>query len=199
MQWSWIVTSGEAVLMVLLTTVGIYLSMILLTRVSGLRSFSKMSGFDFAVTVAIGSVLATTIVSENPPLLQAAVGLAALYGVQILVATLRERSGAVSAAVDNAPLLLMAGEEILEDNLRKARVTEADLRAKLREANVLRLEEVRAVVFESTGDVSVLHGPPGGTELEPGLLEGVVGRERLRRTASPNADRKGAANAGGGI
>lgn len=80
MQWSWIVTSGEAVLMVLLTTVGIYLSMILLTRVSGLRSFSKMSGFDFAVTVVIGSVLATTVVSENPPLLQAAVGLAPSTG-----------------------------------------------------------------------------------------------------------------------
>lgn len=199
MQWSWIVTSGEAVLMVLLTTVGIYLSMIFLTRISGLRSFSKMSGFDFAVTVAIGSVLATTIVAEDPPLLQAAVGLAALYGIQMLVATLRERSGAVSAAVDNAPLLLMAGEDVLHENLRRARVTEADLRAKLREANVLRLEEVRAVVFESTGDVSVLHGPADGVGLEPELLEGVKGKERFVLPADRGADGDGRGSAGGGI
>lgn len=179
MQWSWILTSLEAVLMVLLSTAGIYLSMILLTRVSGLRSFSKMSGFDFAVTVAIGSVLATTIVTEDPPLFQAAVGLAALYGIQMLVATLRSRSPAVGAAVDNAPLLLMAGEEVLTENLRRAQVTEADVRAKLREANVLDPREVRAVVLESTGDVSVLHGPRDGKALDPALLDGVVGRERI--------------------
>lgn len=199
MQWSWIVTSGEAVLMVLLTTVGIYLSLIILTRLAGLRSFSKMSGFDFAMTVAIGSVIASTVLTEDPPLLQAAAALAMLYGAQLLVAILRVRSKAVSRAVDNEPLLLMHGPEVLHHNLRRARVTEADLRAKLREANVLDPREIRAVVLETTGDVSVLHGPPDGAELDPGLLEGVVGGERLRRTASRSADQKGGANAGGGI
>lgn len=199
MQWSWILTSLEAVLMVLLSTAGIYLSMILLTRVSGLRSFSKMSGFDFAVTVAIGSVLATTIVTEDPPLFQAAVALAALYGIQMLVATLRIRSPAVSAAVDNEPLLLMAGEEVLTENLRRAQVTEADVRAKLREANVLDPREVRAVVLETTGDVSVLHGPPDGAALDPGLLEGVVGSERVADAGGDPSGGPEGSSAGGGI
>lgn len=47
---------------------------------------------------------------------------------------------------------------MLHDNMRKARVTESDLWSKLREANVLNLNQVRAVVFEATGDISVLHG-----------------------------------------
>ena len=47
---------------------------------------------------------------------------------------------------------------ILQENLDKARITKADLAAKLREANVLRLQDARAVIFESTGDISVLHG-----------------------------------------
>ena len=51
----------------------------------------------------------------------------------------------------------MKDGEIYYDNLKKARVTESDLRGKLREANVIQLSEVRAVVFETTGDVSVLH------------------------------------------
>ncbi len=59
--------------------------------------------------------------------------------------------------VDNKPLFLMIREEILWDNLKKARVTEGDLRAKLREANVIELSEVKAVIFETTGDISVLH------------------------------------------
>ena len=51
----------------------------------------------------------------------------------------------------------MDGNEILEDNLRKARVTKSDLRSKLREANVTRLDQVKSVIFETTGDISVLH------------------------------------------
>ena len=51
----------------------------------------------------------------------------------------------------------MKKEEILWSNMKKSKVTEGDLRVKLREANVLRLLEVKAVVFETTGDISVLH------------------------------------------
>lgn len=67
----------------------------------------------------------------------------------------------------------MDGPQILHENLRRARVPETDLIAKLREANVLNLDQVRAVVLETTGDISVLHGGPDGPDLEPTLLTGV--------------------------
>lgn len=180
MDWSWVTTSLGAVVMVAVSAVGIYLSVMILTRWAGLRSFAKISSFDFAMTVAIGSLIASTIITEDPPLLQAAAALVALYALQMGVAVLRRRSGLVRAAVDNTPLLLMDGRRVLWENMDAARLTEADLRAKLREANVLRLEEIRAVVMESTGDVSVLHGPPDGAALEPALLEGVGGFEASR-------------------
>ncbi len=65
--------------------------------------------------------------------------------------------------MDNSPLLLMDGSTVIEDNLRKARVTRGDLRSKLREANITRLSQVKAVVFETTGDISVLHESGDGT------------------------------------
>lgn len=55
-DWSWITTTGTAVLMVVLSALGIYLTLVLFTRLAGLRSFSKMSSFDFAITVGIGTV-----------------------------------------------------------------------------------------------------------------------------------------------
>lgn len=171
----WLATGWGAAAMAVVSALGIYLAMVILTRLAGLRSFSKISSFDFAVTVAIGSVLATTILSDDPPLARAAIALAALYGIQMVVAWLRTRSDAVCRTVDNAPLLLMDGKRILHENLRKAKLTEADLRGKLREANVLTPDQIRAVVMESTGDVSVLHGDADGPELDPSLLEGVRG------------------------
>lgn len=91
MDLSWINSSWSALLMSVLTTFGIYISLIIYTRIAGLRSFSKMSSFDFAITVAMGSLLVSTIISRNPSLLPAVVSLAALYSVQMFVACLRGR------------------------------------------------------------------------------------------------------------
>lgn len=133
-------------------------ALIALTRMAGLRSFSKMSGYDFAITVAMGSVLASVVVTKSTGPIVGIAALAALFGVQAVLSHLRVGSEVASKAMDNAPLLIMRGSEVLHDNLRAAKMTESDLMAKLREANVLELSAVQAVVFEQTGDVSVLHG-----------------------------------------
>ncbi len=149
-------TSWKSVGLISLSALGIYLAVILLTRICGKRSFSKMSSFDFAMTVAVGSIIATTILSSSVRLIDGLVGLIAVYALQIIVAFAR-RNKYVTKIVDNSPLLLMDGDKIIASNLRKARVSEGDLRSKLREANVTKLSQIKAVVFETTGDISVLH------------------------------------------
>ncbi|MEH6405652.1 MAG: YetF domain-containing protein [Leeuwenhoekiella sp.] len=168
----WFVASPESLLAICISALGIYIAVIIYTRIAGKRSFSKMSSFDFAMTVAVGSIIASTILSASVSLLQGAVGLAAVYLLQIGAAMLRRYKG-FQKAIDNPPLLLMKGSIILEDNLRKARVTKGDLRSKLREANVIELSQIKAVVFEATGDISVLHTSDSNVELEEWLLKDV--------------------------
>ncbi|PSQ51255.1 MAG: DUF421 domain-containing protein [Bacteroidetes bacterium QH_10_64_37] len=175
----WIQSTSVALTMVILTAVGIYLILMLCTRLAGLRSFSKMSTFDFAITVATGSLVASVLLTKDPPLVQGAVGLVTLFGIQFIVSYLRSRSTEIANVVDNEPLLLMVGTEVLHQNLKAARVTVDDLREKLREANVTHLEEVRAVVMESTGYISVLHADPDGSALDLRLFEDVRGAEAL--------------------
>ncbi|MAB37896.1 MAG: hypothetical protein CL528_10515 [Aequorivita sp.] len=168
----WFEASTTSIIAIVLTAIGIYIATILFTRLAGKRSFSKMSSFDFAMTVAIGSIIATTVLSKSVSLLQGVVGLAAVYVLQFSVAMMR-RFKFVQKLIDNEPVLLMDGKEILHNNLKKARVTEADLRSKLREANVLELSQVRAVIFECTGDIAVLHTKDEDVEVEDWLLKGV--------------------------
>ncbi|VXB24306.1 DUF421 domain-containing protein [Maribacter litoralis] len=149
-------TSWETVMLISVSAFGIYIAVILFTRIVGKRSFSKMSSFDFAMTVAVGSIVASTILSSTVKMIEGIVGLGIVYLLQISVALAR-RNKSVQKIVDNSPLLLMDGEEIISSNLRKARVTEGDLRSKLREANVTELSQIKAVVFETTGNISVLH------------------------------------------
>ena len=168
----WFDVSYQSVLTISLSALGIYAAVILFTRIAGKRSFSKISSFDFAMTVAVGSILASTILNSTVSLLEGVVGLAAVYLLQMSAAFLR-RFSFFHRLIDNTPLLLMDGPTILEHNLRKARVTKKDLRAKLREANIIGLSQVRAVVFERTGDISVLHTSEEGKEVENWLLKDV--------------------------
>jgi uncharacterized membrane protein YcaP (DUF421 family) len=192
-KWLWV--SEPAVVAIAFTALGIYLAVILLTRLQGLRTFSKMSSFDFAITVAIGSVIASTVVLESVSLMKGAVALAALYTVQFTAATLRQRFDWFGHVQDNEALLLMAGSRVLDANLREAQMTRRDLRSKLREANVIHEGQVRAVVMETTGDVSVLHTAPDGPDLDPALLSGVRDADHLREQENvatgegENADR----------
>ncbi|MGI0105228.1 DUF421 domain-containing protein [Salinimicrobium sp. WS361] len=169
----WFNIGWESVIAISVNAIGIYTAIILFTRLAGKRSFSKMSSFDFAMTVAIGSIIASTVLSKNVSLSSGILGLALIYGLQISVAFFRRYKG-VGEAVDNSPLMLMDGQKILTHNLRRAKVTEGDLRSKLREANVLNLSQVRAVVFETTGDISVLHSNSEDEILEDWLLKDVA-------------------------
>ncbi len=143
--------------MIALSAVCAYAAVILYCRVAGLRSFATMSAFDFVMTVAVGTIFGSTIATKDPSLLAGLFVLALLFILQKVVAVLRQRTR-FDAVTDNTPVLLMRDGEILHENLRRAQVTERDLVARLRRANVRSFDTVNAVVLETTGDVSVLHG-----------------------------------------
>ncbi|WP_370622870.1 DUF421 domain-containing protein [Winogradskyella forsetii] len=149
-------TDMQSILMIILSSIGIYTAIIVYTRLFGKRSFSKMSSFDFAMTVAVGSITATTILSETVSFLEGAIGLLMVYILQLVAAYFR-RYKWFRKRIDNQPTLVMDGQIILKENLKAVRLTEGDLRSKIREANVTKLSEIKAVIFETTGNLVVLH------------------------------------------
>ena len=160
----------DAILRALLLTGIAMFWVVFLVRVNGLRSFSKMTNFDFVMTVAVGSLLAGATQSTSwTAFLQALTAMLGLFTVQRLAARLRKSSDAVESVMQNRPVMLMRDGEIIDAALAQTRVARDDLIAKLREANVLDFTEVRAVVLETTGDVSVLHGDSCSEELIRGV------------------------------
>ena len=141
-----------------------------LIRLIGLRTLSKMTNFDFVVTVASGSLLAGAVqATQWGGFVQALLGVAALFFVQYVIARMRRASGTFEDAIQNGPIFLMYDGKIVREGLETSRVAQSDLLAKLREANVLEMDKVRAVVLETTGDISVLHGDV----LEDRIVDGI--------------------------
>jgi uncharacterized membrane protein YcaP (DUF421 family) len=142
----------------------------LVIRLIGLRSLSKMTNFDFVVTLASGSLLAGAVqASKWPAFVQALAGVAAIFVLQFLIAKLRQQSESFEQAMQNGPIFLMWEGKFIDNALETSRVAKDDVIAKLREANVLDMGQVRAVVLETTGDISVLHGD----HLDDDLVDGI--------------------------
>ncbi len=181
----WFTTSFVAVAATILSTLAVFACVILYTRVCGVRSFAKMSGFDFAMTIAVGSVIAGTALYRSVPVPVGITALTVLFATQWVLAKVRQRWPAVSGVIDNRPILVLYEGEVLDDNLRRAAMSEDDLWSKLREANCLQIDHARAVIVEATGDVTVLHGDPS-IKLESRLFRDVrgldAGPDRLRES-----------------
>ena len=184
----WFGSTPIALLGVVLSSMGMYLTILVLARWSGVRSFAQMSAFDVAVTIAIGSLLATSVVSTDPPLLQGVTAAATLYGLQLVVSRLRRHNETTRRTFDNDPILLMGpGGQLLAENMQIARVTEDDLRCQLRKANVIDPSQVEAVIMEGTGTVHVLWGHGTSPAPDAWILQNV--RDYSGALASPLSSR----------
>lgn len=143
---------------------------VLLVRIVGLRSFSKMTAFDFVATIATGSLIAQAATRNDwSQFIQAMAGIAGVFLVQWLLAKARLQSDGFQNLIKNKPILLMEDGKFLEKAMSESRVSRSSIVEKLRSANISDTSEVHAVVLETTGDISVMHGDG----FDKSLLEGV--------------------------
>ncbi|MEJ7931701.1 YetF domain-containing protein [Ramlibacter sp. AN1015] len=148
-----------------------YVTLILVLRVSGKRTLSKLNAFDFVVTVAMGSTLATALLSRDVAYAEALAAFFVLAGGQWLIAKLSVWSPRFAHAVRSEPRLLVLRGEFLERALARERVTREEVLSSIRGSGIGRLEDVGAVVMETDGSMHVLPSVPGPGE---GTLRGVA-------------------------
>lgn len=157
MKWqTWFSIEWQQVLGISLSALGFYLGLMLFTRLMGLRSFSKLSSHDFAMTVGIGSILASTVLSDSPSLLQGLFAVAMLFVIQGVISIIRRKVKPLKALIDNQAIILMAHGEYFWDNLKEANLSTSDVQEVLRKNGLKSKSEVFAVIMETTGDMSVI-------------------------------------------
>jgi uncharacterized membrane protein YcaP (DUF421 family) len=133
-----------------------YSTLVLLVRVSGKRTLAKMNAFDLVVTIALGSTLASALLSADVALAEAAVGFGLLVTLQLIVAWLSVRVRAVRRAVKADPTILLYQGQFREEALRQERVTHGEVRQAVRAQGLGSLDDVEAVVLETDGSLSVI-------------------------------------------
>lgn len=141
---------------IVLIGVPAYVALVLMLRVSGKRTLSKMNAFDFVVTVALGSTLATVLLSKNVALAEGVLAFALLIALQFVITWLSVRSKIVDRLVKSEPTLLWHHGEFLRGTMKSARVTESEILTAARSQGQAAMENVAAVVLETDGTFSVI-------------------------------------------
>ena len=137
-----------------------YAALVMVLRVSGKRTLAKLNAFDLIVTVALGSTLATVVLSKSVALAEGLLAFATLAALQFGVAWLSVRSSRFSDLVKSEPTLLLREGHFLEQAMRRQRVTHDEVVSALRNHGIGAADRVAAVVLETDGTFSVIESGP---------------------------------------
>lgn len=151
-----------------------YGALLFLVRISGKRTLSKMNAFDLIVTVALGSTLATILLSNDVALAEGVLALALLIVLQFIITWLSVRSETVSRLVKAEPRLLFHKGKYLQSAMKAERVNKEELLQAMRSEGIGREEQVEAVVLETDGSFSIVYKGEDDTAI---VLSNVSGYE----------------------
>ncbi|MFU8898103.1 uncharacterized protein DUF421 [Roseinatronobacter thiooxidans] len=133
-----------------------YAILILMLRISGKRTLSKMNAFDLVVTVALGSTLATVLLNADIPLAEGILALALLIALQYVITWLSVRSEWFEHFIKSEPTLLVHQGRFLDKAMRKQRVTREEIGAVLRANGKIDIAQVQYIVLETDGTMTVV-------------------------------------------
>lgn len=133
-----------------------YISLVLLLRISGNRTLSKLNAFDFIVTIALGSTFGSFILNKEISLAEGVMGFIVLIGMQHVVSWLTIRSTTIKRIVKSEPSLLYYNQEYLVDSMKRSRIAKAEIEQSVRNQGYATLEDVEAVVLETDGSLSII-------------------------------------------
>ncbi|QFU07655.1 hypothetical protein PARPLA_01569 [Rhodobacteraceae bacterium THAF1] len=129
---------------------------VLLMRVLGKRTTSQMNNFDWIITVAIGSLASSGILLKDVSIADAAFAMVVLGLCQWATTWSVIQAPWIARAVKPTPQLLVHRGEMLNDALRRERISTDELYGRLREHGYTNVEAVKWVVLETDGRMTVI-------------------------------------------
>lgn len=152
-----------------------------LTKVLGKRQVSQLSLFEYITGITIGSLAAYVSLDLESTWYLGLVSMSVWAAVSLGIEFLQLKSKTVRDVFDGKATVLIKDGKIMEDNLKKEKVTSDELMGLLRKKNVFKAADVEFAIMESSGDLSVLLTKEN-QPLTPKHLGAIVGPEQEPQT-----------------
>lgn len=144
------------ILRILMIGTASYVTLVLLLLGFGKRTLGQLNAFDFIVTVALGSTLATILLNSSVSWSEGLAALVVLAFLQFLVAWASARRPRLRSTLTSEPVLLLRDGRMLTEVLRRNRLTESEVLQAVRGSGSGDVSDIAAVVLETNGKLSVI-------------------------------------------
>ncbi len=142
-----------------LRTIILYLVLIAVIRLMGKRQIGQMEPTEFVVTMLVANLAAIPMQDGGIPLFSGFVPIVTVLGVELVLSHLSLKSIKIRKLLCGKPVILIENGNIMQENLRKTRVTMDELTGHLREKDVLDVTTVQYAILETDGNLSVFPYP----------------------------------------
>lgn len=137
-------------------TAGTYLILLVLFRLTGKRSLSETSTFDFVLLLVISEATQQALVGQDDSLTTALVVIATFLSIDIGLSLLKRRSKAFEWVIESVPVLVLADGEPLRERMARERIDEDDILHQARSHGLERLDQIRYAILEPSGGISII-------------------------------------------
>ena len=137
-------------------TIYVFFLILVVTRAVGRRELSSMEPFDLILLVVIGDLVQQGVTQSDNSLTGTTTVIATMAVLVVLTAWLGFRFARLRPVLEGHPTLLVADGEVLQDNMRRQRMTLEELRAEARLQSIAALDDVRFAVLETNGKISFI-------------------------------------------
>lgn len=148
-----------------------YIALIIILRLTGKRTLSKLNAFDFIITIALGSTAATILISKEVTLTEGLTALLLLVSLQFIITFLSVKLPLFKNIVTARPTLVFYRGKYLKENMKKVRITRSEILQAVRNQGIGSLNKVSCVILETNGELSVLGSD---NKIDDRILEDVV-------------------------
>lgn len=159
---------------VLLVGTAAYVGLVIVLRVSGKRTLAKLNAFDLIVTVALGSTLATILLSSDVSWVEGITALVLLAALQFVAAFLSSRWETARKLLTATPTLIVDNGTIIDDAIASQRISHAQVRQAARSSGMGSVALVGAMVVETDGSLSVISTEQLGDRTALSDVSGVI-------------------------
>lgn len=154
-MWSQLGMTWSQLWLTVVSAIGVYGAILVLSRLFGQRQFASSSTYDLAFNFAMGSLIGRTLL-VRVSLLNAVVALCTMFALHAATGWLHHHVGAVHDVIQNQPVMLVTDGRVLDDALRRTGTSRDEVYQAVRLQGVGSLDRVAAVVLERNGEFSVL-------------------------------------------
>ncbi|USB32012.1 DUF421 domain-containing protein [Paenibacillus sp. YPG26] len=141
---------------VIIRTLAAVVFLFLLTRLLGKRQISQLSFFEYITGITIGDLAASVSLDLDGKWYLGVISLTVWGAISLSIEYLQLGSKNARGIIDSSGTVLIKDGKILEDNLKKEKLTNEELLEQLRKKSVFRAAEVEFAVMEPNGEINVL-------------------------------------------